>query len=92
MQTDLASCVENPKDFHLDVERCMRLDFTGRPMSEYDVADNTISCVGYWMEDTKSFLITYDPLDPVGCFAIIFLFAINSWRSSFLTKLFINVR
>lgn len=64
-ESDLAACYENPKQLNLDVERCMRLDFNGRPISEYDIADNRLTCVGYWMEDTKSFLITYDPEDPV---------------------------
>ena len=64
-ETDLSSCLGNPKQLMLDVSRCMTLDFTGRPISEYDVADNVLTCVGYWMEDAKSFLITYDPDDPI---------------------------
>ena len=55
----------------------MRLDFTGRPISEYDVADNRLTCVGYWMEDTKSFLITHDPEDPVSSYLCNQKFTVN---------------
>ncbi|KAL7056002.1 hypothetical protein AAHC03_020698 [Spirometra sp. Aus1] len=64
-QSDIQACLEDPKILKLDVEQCWRLDFAGHPISEYDVPDNYISCVGYWMEDTKSYLITYDREDPV---------------------------
>ena len=64
-QSDLAACWDNPKQYRLDVERCMRLNHQGRPISEYDATDNTLTCVGFWMEDTKSYLITYDPVDVV---------------------------
>ncbi|VDN08752.1 unnamed protein product [Dibothriocephalus latus] len=63
--SDIQACLEDPKILKLDVEQCWRLDFAGHPISEYNVMDNYISCVGYWMEDTKSYLITYDREDPV---------------------------
>jgi hypothetical protein len=64
-ESSLSACIENPKQLKLDIERCMLLDYTGRPISEYDVPDNYLTCVGYWMEDTRSHLITYDPEDVV---------------------------
>ncbi len=64
-QTNIQACLDDPKILKLDVQKCWRLDFAGRPISEYDVPDNYIACVGYWMEDTKSYLITYDREDPV---------------------------
>ncbi|VDD76438.1 unnamed protein product [Mesocestoides corti] len=64
-QTNIEACLNDGKILKLDVEKCWRLDFAGRPISEYDVTDNYIACVGFWMEDTKSYLITYDREDPV---------------------------
>ncbi|VEL34237.1 unnamed protein product [Protopolystoma xenopodis] len=64
-QSNLQACLDDPKVMQIDVDKCWRLDFTGRPLSEYNVVDNYMTCVGYWMEDTKSFLITYDKEDPV---------------------------
>ncbi|VDM32688.1 unnamed protein product [Hydatigera taeniaeformis] len=64
-QTNIEACLNDPKILKLDVQKCWRLDFAGRPISEYDVTDNYIACVGFWMEDTKSYLITYDREDPV---------------------------
>ncbi|VDL88987.1 unnamed protein product [Schistocephalus solidus] len=64
-QSNMEACLEDPKILKLDVEQCWRLDFAGHPISEYNVPDNYISCVGYWMEDTKSYLITYDREDPI---------------------------
>jgi hypothetical protein len=64
-ESDLAVCLQDSKHMKLDVERCMYLDNFGRPLNEYDYYDNLLTCVGYWMEDLKSYLITYDPDDPV---------------------------
>ncbi|CAH8587711.1 unnamed protein product, partial [Dicrocoelium dendriticum] len=64
-QSNLEACLHDPKTLQLDVEKCWRLDFAGQPISEYNVVDNYLTCVGYWMEDTKSILITYDKQDPV---------------------------
>ncbi|PAA94272.1 hypothetical protein BOX15_Mlig027224g1, partial [Macrostomum lignano] len=64
-ESDLYACTGENKQLRLDVDRCMKLDHNGRPLSEYDVPDNILTCVGYWMEDAKSYLITYDPDDPV---------------------------
>ena len=30
-----------------------------------DEPDRELTCVGYWMEDMRSYLITYDEEDPV---------------------------
>ncbi|PAA50461.1 hypothetical protein BOX15_Mlig029193g2, partial [Macrostomum lignano] len=64
-ESDMHACIGENKQLSLDVQRCMRLDHIGRPLSEYDVPDNILTCVGYWMEDAKSYMITFDPADPV---------------------------
>ncbi|CAH8614613.1 unnamed protein product [Heterobilharzia americana] len=64
-ESNIQACLNDPKTLQLDVKKCWRLDFSGQPLSEYNVVDNYITCVGYWMEDTKSFLVTYDKEDPV---------------------------
>ncbi|KER33712.1 hypothetical protein T265_00400 [Opisthorchis viverrini] len=64
-QSNIQACLQDPKTLQLDVQKCWRLDFAGQPISEYNVVDNYITCVGFWMEDTKSFLITHDKQDPV---------------------------
>nr|CAH8864852.1 unnamed protein product [Trichobilharzia regenti] len=64
-ESNIEACLNDPKTLQLDVQKCWRLDFAGQPLSEYNVVDNYMTCVGYWMEDTKSFLVTYDKQDPV---------------------------
>ncbi len=68
--TNIEACLDDPQILKVDVQKCWRLDFTGRPISEYAITDEFISCVGYWMEDAKSFLITYDREDPVSLLTI----------------------
>ena len=33
-----------------------------------DIADRELSCVGYWMEDMRSYMLTYDEEDAVSRF------------------------
>jgi len=33
-----------------------------------DIADRELNCVGYWLEDMKSYMITYDMEDAVSEF------------------------
>lgn len=33
-----------------------------------DIPDRELICVGYWMENMKSYMLTYDLLDPVSNF------------------------
>ena len=39
------------------------MDHLGRPIDIYSEADYRMQCVGYWKENLKSYLITYDQLD-----------------------------
>ncbi|KAL3319457.1 hypothetical protein Ciccas_001887 [Cichlidogyrus casuarinus] len=64
-QNTLEACLDDTKVLKLDMDKCWRLDYAGRPISEYNFFDQYLTCVGYWMEDTKSHLITYDRADPV---------------------------
>ncbi|KAK2182820.1 hypothetical protein NP493_335g04014 [Ridgeia piscesae] len=63
--TEFKSCTDNPKKVYIDAEYCSTVDHTARPIGEYDEPDRELTCVGYWMEDMRSYLITYDEEDPV---------------------------
>jgi hypothetical protein len=58
----------NPKKIYVDAEYCATLDHTGKPIGEYDMPDRELNCVGYWLEDMKSYMITYDMEDAVSAF------------------------
>lgn len=36
--------------------------------SMLEIADRELNCVGYWLEDMKSYMITYDMEDAVSAF------------------------
>ncbi|CAH1772900.1 unnamed protein product [Owenia fusiformis] len=58
-------CSKDIKTIFVDSEYCSTVDYTGRPVGEYDEPDRELRCVGYWMEDMKSYLITYDEEDAI---------------------------
>ncbi|GBP63308.1 hypothetical protein EVAR_26622_1 [Eumeta japonica] len=43
---------------------CLSVDYLGRPVDIYSDPDYKMKCIGYWKENLKSYLITYDELDP----------------------------
>lgn len=87
-ESNIEACLNDPKTLQLDVQKCWRLDFSGQPISEYNVVDNYITCVGYWMEDTKSFLVTYDKEDPVSLIPLnsSALFIVDNQNGAEITK------
>jgi len=67
--SEFKSCdILNPKKIFVDAEYCATLDHTGKPIGEYDHPDRELNCAGYWLEDMKSYMITYDLEDAISPF------------------------
>ncbi|BFY99325.1 hypothetical protein BsWGS_02365 [Bradybaena similaris] len=66
--SEMKSCSVDRSKLEIDAEYCESVDYRGRPVGEYDEPDNILTCVGYWLEDMKSYLITYDEEDAVSKF------------------------
>lgn len=49
----------------IDENYCLSVDHLGRPVDIYHDPDYILKCVGFWKENLKSYLITYDELDPL---------------------------
>lgn len=60
--SDLSSCGDQ-KIISIDPNYCLSVDHNGRPVDIYAEPDYQMQCVGYWKENLKSYLITYDPHD-----------------------------
>jgi len=59
----MAVCDTDQKEMTIDETYCWSLDHKGRPVDIYSDVDYRMQCVGYWKENLKSYLITYDQLD-----------------------------
>ena len=59
----LAVCDTDQKEITIDETYCWSVDQRGRPIDIYSDVDYRMQCVGYWQENLKSYLITYDQLD-----------------------------
>jgi len=59
----LAVCDTDQKEITIDNEYCWSTDHLGRPIDIYSDPDYRMQCIGYWKENLKSYLITYDELD-----------------------------
>ncbi|WAR23603.1 hypothetical protein MAR_037272, partial [Mya arenaria] len=66
--TELKSCSNTMTRIEIDAEYCESVDYRGRPIGEYDEPDNYLMCVGYWMEDMKSYLVTWDEEDAISSY------------------------
>lgn len=66
--SELKSCPNDMNRIAVDAEYCETVDYRGRPVGEYDVSDHDLTCVGFWMEDYKSYLITWDEEDAISKF------------------------
>jgi len=44
-----------------------------------DIPDRELSCVGYWLEDMRSYMITYDLEDAVSKFRCWVIFYLNTY-------------
>lgn len=47
----------------IDADRCISVDYFGRPVDIYSDPDYRMHCIGFWKENLKSYLITYDQFD-----------------------------
>jgi len=59
----LAVCDTDQKEITIDETYCWSTDHLGRPIDIYSDPDYRMQCIGYWKENLKSYLITYDQLD-----------------------------
>merc|ERR1712020_733697 len=59
----LAVCDTDQKEMTIDETYCWSTDHLGRPIDIYSDPDYRMQCIGYWKENLKSYLITYDQLD-----------------------------
>lgn len=62
--SDLSVCDKDQKEIWIDAHYCITVDAYGRHMDIYTDPDYKLKCIGYWKENLKSYLITYDELDP----------------------------
>ncbi|XP_025415881.1 uncharacterized protein LOC112687406 [Sipha flava] len=61
--SDFAACDGDQKEITIDESFCLDVDHRGQPIDIYSDPDYRLQCIGYWKENLKSYLITYDPLD-----------------------------
>lgn len=62
--SDLSVCDTDQKEILIDETYCLSVDHRGQPKDIYSDPDYKMKCIGYWKENLKSYLITYDELDP----------------------------
>ncbi|XP_066253204.1 uncharacterized protein [Euwallacea similis] len=62
--SDFSVCDEEQKEVTIDENYCLSVDHRGRPVDIYSDPDYKMKCIGFWKENLKSYLITYDKLDP----------------------------
>ncbi|KAK0166834.1 hypothetical protein PV327_004316 [Microctonus hyperodae] len=62
--SDFSVCDSDQKEIAIDENYCLSVDHLGRPVDIYSDPDYKMKCIGYWKENLKSYLITYDELDP----------------------------
>ena len=55
--------ITDQKEITIDETYCWSTDHLGRPIDIYSDPDYRMQCIGYWKENLKSYLITYDQLD-----------------------------
>ncbi|KAI8440901.1 hypothetical protein MSG28_009201 [Choristoneura fumiferana] len=62
--SDFSVCDIDQKTIQIKENYCLSVDYLGRPVDIYSDPDYRMKCIGYWKENLKSYLITYDELDP----------------------------
>ncbi|XP_043686999.1 uncharacterized protein LOC122638214 [Vespula pensylvanica] len=62
--SDFSVCDTDQKEVAIDENYCLSVDYLGKPVDIYSEPDYKMKCIGYWKENLKSYLITYDELDP----------------------------
>lgn len=83
--TEFKSCSNTMTRIEIDAEYCESVDYRGRPIGEYDEPDNILTCVGFWMEDMKSYLVTWDEEDAVSSFRC-WVFERKSWTGVLMSR------
>lgn len=63
--SDFSVCGSDQKEVMIDENYCLSVDHLGRPVDIYHDPDYILRCIGYFKENLKSYLITYDELDPL---------------------------
>ncbi|CAM4925278.1 unnamed protein product [Rotaria socialis] len=61
-------CGDQTKSMFADREYCRQLDPYGTPIGVYEQPDYIYQCAGYWREDSRSMMVTYDRDDPYNNF------------------------
>lgn len=62
-RVDDFSVCSDQRTIAIEPNYCISVDPTGKPVDIYYNPDYEMKCVGYWKENLKSYLITYDPVD-----------------------------
>ncbi|KAK6621744.1 hypothetical protein RUM44_001551 [Polyplax serrata] len=61
--SDLSVCDTDQKEMAIDETFCLSVDHLGAPVDIYSDPDYRLKCIGFWKENLKSYLVTYDELD-----------------------------
>jgi len=59
----LQVCDSGQKEISIKADHCLSVDTHGRPVDIYSDPDYKLKCIGFWKENLRSYLITYDELD-----------------------------
>ncbi|KAK9732321.1 hypothetical protein QE152_g12948 [Popillia japonica] len=62
--SDFSVCDTEQKEIAIDENYCLSVDYLGRPVDIYSDPDYRMKCIGFWRENLKSYMITFDDLDP----------------------------
>ncbi|XP_023246365.1 uncharacterized protein LOC106640859 [Copidosoma floridanum] len=62
--SDFSVCGTDQKEIAIDERYCLTVDHLGRPIDIYSEPDYKMKCIGYFKENLKSYLITFDERDP----------------------------
>lgn len=63
--SDMSVCDTDQKEMFVDANYCLSVNYQGAPVDIYSDPDYKMKCIGFWKENLKSYLITYDDLDPL---------------------------
>ncbi|XP_076318549.1 protein undicht isoform X2 [Tachypleus tridentatus] len=61
--SDFSVCDPDQRIITIDADYCISVDYFGRPVDIYSEPDYQMKCIGFWKENLKSYLITFDEWD-----------------------------
>ncbi|XP_022646810.1 uncharacterized protein LOC111268571 [Varroa jacobsoni] len=61
--SDFSVCDRDQRTIAVDADYCVSVDHFGRPVDIYSEPDHMLKCIGFWRENLKSYLITYEEED-----------------------------